>query len=272
MKIPLIAGRDFRADDTYPGAAIVNDTFAKRHFHDQSALGKSFDQPQEQSLRIHLRVVGVVRDARYRGVREPIPPIAYLPFHAIDEKGAAQTIKEATFIVRTSTANPLALSPTLRHEVTKARSEFRVSNIRTQSEINRALTVRERLLAMLALFFAAVALLLAAIGLYGVIDYSVLQRRRELGIRIAIGAPSADIVLRVVTDVCWMILAGAAGGLALSVLSGRYLQDLLYQVKVTDLRMLTLPCLTILGAALLAFIRPIVRAVRIDRVAMLRQD
>src|SRR5882724_10476469 len=93
------------------------------------------------------------------GVREPIPPVAYFPFLGGDQ---------ATFIVRTSSLNPLALAPVLRKEVQRARSEFRVSNIRTQQEINESHTVRERLLAMLALFFAAVALVLAGVGLYGV--------------------------------------------------------------------------------------------------------
>ena len=102
---------------------------------------------------------------------------------------------------------------TLRREVPQARPEFRVSNIRTQEELIRAHTVRERLLAMLALFFAVVALLLAGIGLYGVLDYSVLQRRREIGIRMAIGAQAGDIARRVTADVFCMVLAGAVAGL-----------------------------------------------------------
>ena len=109
----------------------------------------------------------------------------------------------------------MALASTLRREVPRARSEFRVSNIRTQEELVRAQTVRERLLAMLALFFAAVALLLAGIGLYGVLDYSVLQRRREIGIRMAIGAQAGDIARRVTAEVFRMVLAGAVAGLAL---------------------------------------------------------
>jgi predicted permease len=272
MKIPLIEGRDLRPTDTYPGAAIVNDAFAKRYFAGQNVIGKSFDQPEDGGIRFHLQIVGVVRDARYRGIREPIPPIAYVPLHAVDAQGFAKIVKHATFIVRTATPNPLALAATLRRAVTHARSEFRVTNIRTQSEINQALTVRERLLAMLALFFAAVALLLAVIGLYGVIDYSVLQRRRELGIRIAIGARSSDVALSVVSNTCWMVLAGGAVGLALSLLSGGFLQGLLFQVSTTDVGLLALPCFTILGASLLAALNPILRAVKIDPAKMLRFD
>ena len=174
--------------------------------------------------------------------------------------------------MRTSSANPLALASTLRREVPRARSEFRVSNIRTQEELVRAQTVRERLLAMLALFFAAVALLLAGIGLYGVLDYSVLQRRREIGIRMAIGAQAGDIARRVTADVFSMVLAGALAGLALGMASVRYIAALLYQVKPTDLAMLALPSLAILAAALLAALPAVIRAVRIDPVKMLRAE
>ena len=100
-----------------------------------------------------------------------------------------------------------------------------VSNIRTQVEINRAYTVRERLLAMLAMFFAVLALLLAGIGLYGVLDYGVLQRRREIGIRLAIGARPADIARRVTAEVFSMVLVGAVAGIALGIASGPLHRD-----------------------------------------------
>jgi ABC-type antimicrobial peptide transport system permease subunit len=147
-----------------------------------------------------------------------------------------------------------------------------VSRIRTQTEINQLQTVRERLLAMLEQFFAVVALLLAGVGLYGVLDYSVLQRRREIGIRMAIGAQAGDIARRVTVDVFTMVLVGAFAGLALGMVSVRYIETLLYQVKATDLGVLALPSLTILAAALLAALPAVIRAVRIDPVKMLRAE
>jgi ABC-type antimicrobial peptide transport system permease subunit len=147
-----------------------------------------------------------------------------------------------------------------------------VSNTATQAEINRSHTLRERLLAMLALFFAIVAVLLAGVGLYGVLDYSVLQRRREIGIRMAIGAQAGDIVQRVTADVFSMVLAGSLAGLALGMASVRYIETLFYQVKATDVGVLALPSLAILAAAVLAAVPPVIRAVRIDPVKMLRAE
>ena len=125
---------------------------------------------------------------------------------------------------------------------------------------------------MLALFFAAVALLLAGIGLYGVLDYGVLQRRREIGIRMAIGAQAGDIARRVTVEAFSMVLVGAVAGIALGMASVRYIETLLYEVKGTDLAMLACPALTILAAALLAALPAVIRAVRIDPVEMLRAD
>jgi predicted permease len=267
MKIPLLEGRDFRAGDTSPGVAIVSETFAKQFFNGESAVGKSFAKGPNR-----YQIVGLARDAPYRSMREPMLPVAYVPFQSIDANGALQPVREGTFIVRTSSANPLAMASTLRQEVPRARPEFRVSNIRTQAELVRAQTVRERLLAMLATFFAAVALLLAGVGLYGVLDYSVLQRRREIGIRMAIGAQAGGIARLVTVDVFRMVLVGALAGVALGMASVRYIETLFYEVKATELGVLALPSLAILAAALVAALPAVIRAVRIDPVTMLRAD
>ena len=265
MKIPLIDGRDLRPGDSYPGTAIVNEAFAKEYFQGENPVGKLFERTQGPR---RFEIVGLVRDARYRNLREPMTPTAYVPIRFPEDDRA----NRITFLVRTIGPNPLALASMLRREIPSARSELRVSNIRTQLEINQSQAVRERLLAMLALFFAAVALLLAGIGLYGVLDYSVLQRRREIGIRMAIGAPAGDIARRVTWDVFGMVFAGSLAGLALGMASVRYIESLLYQVKATDLTILALPAFTILAAALLAALPAVVRAVRIDPAITLRLE
>ena len=124
MRMPLIEGADFRLNDTSPGVAIVNETFVRQYFDGRSPLGQTFAKG-----RARYRVVGVVRDAPYRSLREPILPVAYVPFHPVDAAGVPQPVREATFIVRTSSANPLALASTLRQEIPRARPEFRVSNL-----------------------------------------------------------------------------------------------------------------------------------------------
>jgi putative ABC transport system permease protein len=272
MKIDLIAGRDFRLGDTNPGAALVNETFVKTYFDGMDPVGKSFELVFDEGIRYRYEIVGLVRDVRYRDLREPILPQFYVPFHFVDAQGALRKRGDGILLVRTSMSNPSALAPVLRQEVPRARSEFRVSRIRTQLEINQSHTVRERLLATLALFFAVVALLLAGVGLYGVLHYSVLQRRREIGIRIAVGAQAGGIARIVIVDVFAMILAGAALGVALGLASARYIESLFYQVKATDLQMLALPSLAILIGTLLAALRPIISAVRIDPARMLRAE
>jgi len=269
MKIPLLDGRDFRASDTSPGVAIVNETFAKQYFDGENPIGRSFAGTSGWLRGQRFRIVGLVRDVRYRYLRQPVLPVAYTPFRRTMEGGKLQG---GTFIVRTSSPNPLALASTLRREVSRARPEFRVSNVRTQKDLEQSQTVRERLLAMLALFFALVAVLLAGVGLYGVLDYSVFQRRREIGIRLAIGAPAGDIARRVTVEVFSMVVAGALAGVGLGMASAPYIEALLYQVTPTDLTMLALPSLTILASALLAALPAVIHAVRIDPVTMLRAE
>ena len=272
MRVAFINGRDFRASDTDPGVAIVSEAFAKRYFQGNNPVGSLFETVTDEGGRTRYQIVGLVRDARYRSLRDPIQPVAYFPFHSVDANGSLQAIHEATFIVRTSSPNPLALASALRQEVPRAQPELRVRNIRTQLEINQSHTVRERLLARLAFFFAIVALALAGVGVFGVLDYSVLQRRREIGIRIALGAPVSHVARGVVVGVLVMVFLGGLSGFVLGLASVRYIATLLYQVRATDLLMLALPWLTVVAAALLAALPPVIRAVRIDPVKMLRTE
>ena len=211
MRVPLVNGRDFRPGDADPGVAIVNETFAKQFFNGANPVGKSF---QKTTGNVHspIQIVGIVKDALYQELREKPKAVAYVPFASADAEGVLQKNREATFIVRTTASSPLSMAPMLRREVTRIGLGFRVSNIRTQEELVRAQSVRERLLASIALFFAIVALLLAGIGLYGVLDYSVLQRRREIGIRMAIGAQPAGIARLVTAHILYMVATGGPPG------------------------------------------------------------
>jgi predicted permease len=272
MRIPLLEGRDFRPNDIFPSVAIVNQTFAHRYFDGQSPVGKSLEMIRDSKKRVRVQIVGLAADARYTGMRGPIAATVYVPFRSLNEAGAPQMESWATFIVRTKDSNPLALASSLRQEVKRARSEFRVANIRTQDELVRSQTVRERLLATLSLFFGVMALVLAGVGLYGVLNYAVTRRRRELGIRIALGADAKDIAGLIALPVFAMIALGVAAGLALVVSTERFIVSLLFEVKATDASMLLWPLFAIAAAGALAALPAVVRAVRIDPAALLRWE
>jgi predicted permease len=272
MKIPTLSGRDLRASDTSPSVAIVNQTFARQYFDGANPVGRSFETKAPDGVNTRFEIVGLVGDASYRSLREAMLPQAYVPLQRSGTAAAIQPIREATIVVRTTRDNPMVLAESLRRAIERVDSEFRVSTFSTQTELLEAQTIRERLLANLALFFAGVALLLGAIGLYGVLNYSVQQRQREIGIRIAVGAQAGNIARLVATRVFAMVLAGTVAGLALGLASARYVTALLYGVKATDASMLILPAGVLLTAALMAALPAVSRAVTIDPAVMLRAE
>jgi predicted permease len=268
MGIPLRAGRDFSRSDLSPGVAVVNEAFASQFFGNENALGKWFMGTSGWMRGQKFQIIGLAGNARYRYLRQPVLPVAYTPFRRTD---AAGTMGGGTIVVRT-TSNQLNLASLLRNEIPSARAEFRVSNIRTQQQLIDSQTVRERLLAMLARFFGSIALLLAGIGLYGVLDYSVFQRRREIGIRMAVGAPPHQLVVHAIARFLWMLFAGAVAGYAISLTSIRYIEPLLYQVRPTALPTLFSPAVVMMGTAFIAAVPAIIHAVTIDVAMLLRTD
>ena len=273
MRIPLIQGRDFHEDESFPGKAIVNEAFVQQCFGGRSPIGQWFEKETGDGVtRWRFEVVGVVGNAHYRNLREPMTPTAYIPFFGINPGGLREPKTSASFIVRTKADSPASLIGILRSEVSRARPGLRVSNVRTQVEINEAHTVRERLLAMLAVFFAVVGLLLAAVGVYGVLHYSVLQRQREIGIRLALGARAFDIAKHVAGEMSVMTAIGIGAGLGVGFATVRFIASLLYEVKATDPGMTVIPILVIAGTAVVAAVPAVIRAVRIDPASMLRVD
>ena len=197
------------------------------------------------------------------------------PLHEVDAKGVVQPEDSTTFLVRMRGKDQAALmarAEELRKAVAAAGAGIRVSNVRTQQELIDGQTVRERLLAMLGVFFAAVALLLAGIGLYGVLNYSVLQRRREIGIRVAVGARGGAIVGLVTRSVFSMVVAGLVVGVGLGLAAARYMESLFFQVKASDATMLAIPAAVILAVAVVATIPAILRALSIEPVEILRAE
>ena len=274
MKIPLVSGRDFSSQDGSPtsaiqGSAIVNETFARTFFPGQDPIGRTFERGANQPPNT---IVGVTPDTPYHDLREPSPAVFYVPLDEIDADSAPGPVRFATFTIHTAGQDPLALANSLRQFIAQRHNGLRVSNVTTQLDLVRDQTIRERLIAMLAAFFAAVALLLAGIGLYAVLNYSVLQRRREIGIRMAMGSPLAGIVRLVTLDVFLMIALGGCAGVALGFGAARYVASLFYQVKATDADMIALPACAILLTALVATLPAVLRALRTDPTEILRAE
>jgi putative ABC transport system permease protein len=272
MHIGLLAGREFRPGDIpahlkqnnqpVAGVGIVNETFARVYFEGRNPVGRSVEVSQGKDSVVPMEIVGLVRDAAYRSIREPIPATVYVP---------PGNRNEGTFMVRTA-ADPIGMASVLRREVSLARSEFRADGIFTQESLVRQQLIRERLLATLSLFFAIVALVLATIGLYGVLNYSVIRRTREIGIRIALGADSARVVRTVTADVLGVVCLGSAVGLGAGIASGRFVEALLFEVRPTDATVIAAPLLVLVGAGVLAALPPAMRAARIDPAQTLRAD
>ncbi len=270
MDIPLKAGRDLREGDS--NVAVVNERFAKQYFYGANPVGKSFDVKALDGTNKHFEIAGLAGDASYRSLREEVLPQAYVPLRSVNAAGMPQRIRGAVIVVRTMAAAPTVLSGILRRTVALTDSAFRVSTVNTQVALIQRQTVRERLLANLGVFFAGVALLLAATGLYGVVNYSVMRREREIGIRIAMGAQARKIMWLVTARVCFVVLLGAMAGLLVALGSARYIEVLLYGVNASDPSQLMLPTAILLTSALLAVLPVVRRAVTIAPAVLLRAE
>jgi predicted permease len=278
MKIPLVDGREFREDDYSPGPAIVNETFVKKFLGGGNAVGRVFDKAGDNGGRVPMRVVGVMKDAYYSSIHQPMLAVVFTPLAQRPKPLSGAAAAEVglppilTMVVKTSSDNPMAMATTMRREVPKARADMRAVNVQTQEDLNRLQTVRERLLAMLSFFFGAVALLLAAIGLYGVLHYTVLEQQHEIGIRLALGARVGHIVRKVSGAIVVTVAMGTAAGIALGIAASRYVGSLLYGVKSSDAAMIGIPLATIAVAVVLAAVPAVRRALRVDPVEMLRAE
>ncbi|HUD99608.1 MAG TPA: ABC transporter permease [Bryobacteraceae bacterium] len=265
MGIPLVLGRAFNAGDTAnaPRVALLNETAARFYFGGRSPMGVAITFPFGKE-KPPYQIVGVVKDARHNSLREEVPRLIYLPVsQAIDE------LHGLTLAVRTA-GDPAALAPILSKEAGSAGPSILITDVNTlASRVDQSL-LEERLVSTLASFFGALALLLAAIGLYGTISYSVARRTNEIGIRMALGSSGAGVVRMVLRDAIGMIVCGMAIGLPAALAGGRYVRSQLFGLRPADPLALALACLTLAAVALLAGYLPARRASRVDPMAALR--
>ena len=256
MRIPLMAGRDLEwrdAQPEQPTAVIVNESFARRYFPGESAVGKRFLRVDGGAVLVEQEVVGVARDAKYTDLREPAPPTVYDPYRPQDA---------AVIQVRTR----LEMAPLLAalgDEVPRAHPAFRVAGVTFQSTIVGNHLVRDRALALLSAFFSLVAGVLVIVGVYGVLSYTVLQRTREIGIRLALGAQPLQIVRLVLSGIGGMTLIGLVIGGIGAVLAGRFMTTVLFDVALSDMWSIATPLVALLMACAFAAVVPAHRASRI---------
>jgi predicted permease len=265
MTIPLLAGRGFVVadmDHASPPAVVVNEAFATRYFGREPAVGRTIEArfADVDGKDVH-EVVGVVADTRY-DLRKPPAPAVYIPL---------PLRSTGTVHVRVA-GDPAARASRLREEVRAASPLFRVTSITPQSALVDRTLLRERLLAILSGFFALVGVVLAAVGLYGVLSYAVVQRTREIGIRVALGARHVRVVQTVLAEVGEAALMGTVCGLAGALYLSRFVKTLLFEVTPFEFASLALPLVTFLLAALLAAVLPALRAARVDPVIALRYE
>jgi predicted permease len=265
---PLLAGRDFADRDTAaaPGVAIVNEAFARKYFSGQNPVGRTFtiegfsSRPERP-----LEVVGLVADSAYRSLRDPLPPTMYAPMAQEPEVSSA-----VRMVIRTR-ADPSTARTSVLAAVAAVDDDI-VVDLRPMAEDLNAAVLQERLVASLSAFFGALALLLAGLGLYGVMSYTVARRTNEIGIRIALGAEPRRVVRLILRHVAAITLAGLAAGVVAAAATGRFINALLFNLAATDGTMLALTAVALGGAAALAGFLPARRAARIDPMTALRED
>ena len=269
MGIPLLAGRDFAETDTKqaPNVVVINEAFANRHFAGESPLGHRIRlQGQERDP---LLIVGVVGDVRQLGLDQQPIPEAYVPFL---QDPLSKTYHRSMTIVARTKSDPGSVAGSLRAELTALDKSLPVFALKPMTEYLRDSLARRRFNLILLTAFGGVALVLAAIGIYGVISYGVTQRTHEIGIRMALGAEKGDVLRLVVRQGMIMTLGGVAIGLLASLALTRLMETLLFGVSVTDPLTFTAIALLLTCVALLACFVPARRATKVDPLVALRYE
>ena len=271
MKIPLLSGRAFRDSDnlTAPQVVVVNETFVRQHFPDGRAVGKrmqiGLDDPPDWR-----EIVGVSRDVKNIGVDREVRVQVYAPYY----HSPSLIQKQATTfsVIARTQGDPALMGQAMRQRILEADNAQPVWEIQTmQTTINDSLS-RERFTLFLMAVFAGVAFLLAIIGLSGVISYTVAQRTREIGIRLAIGARPLQVLWMIEKQALLLVSAGIAGGLVGSVIVSRSLAHLLFNVSPTDPLTFVTIAVVFLATALLSGLVPARRAAIIDPAITLRAE
>jgi len=263
----LIAGRDFNQHDTLqsPKVAIVNQTVAKKFFTGQNPIGKRYRMDVGKTPGPEVEIIGVVKDAKYGSLREESLPTGYVPV------SQEKTFTSRTFEVRVAGGAPSAMIPAVKFAMAAVNRDLSLEFTTLAGQIDESLN-RERLLATLSGFFGALALLLAMIGLYGVMSYNVARRRNEIGIRMALGAEQSRVLQMVLREVATLVFIGVAIGLVATLATTRFVATFLYGLKPNDPTTLVSAVLALALVAIFAGYLPARRASRLDPMTALREE
>ena len=264
LGFPIVRGREFNEQDKIgsPGGFIINETMARRYFPDEDPVGKRLSMSGPEGP--FLDIVGVVADSKYRSMREAPRPSYYIPVSRLN-------FMRMVLHVRTD-GDPRTLIAAIRNEMRALDKDLPIYNIKTLSDQLDQALAEERLATTLSTLFALLALVLAAIGIYGVMAYSVGRRTREIGIRMALGAQKSDVLSLVLRESLVLVLIGVAIGLGATFYVMRSMESLLYGVSATDPITLVVISLLLVSVALAAAYLPARRAAKIDPMTALRYE
>lgn len=267
MNIPILTGRDFRMTDGRgaPRVCIVNEKFARRYFKDGNALGRHIGNGGNPGAKLDIEIIGVVRDTKYESMRDEIPIEVYEPYRQVE------FVIGMYAYVRTARQPEQAFS-SIRRVVNGLDPNLPVSEMKTLEKQQEESLITERLVATLSTGFGILATLLAAIGLYGVMAYMVAQRTREIGVRMALGAASADVVWLVMKEVLLLVGIGIAIGLPAAWSLTRFAKSQLYGIQPNDALTIALATAGIVMVAVLSGYIPARRATLVDPMRALRWE
>jgi predicted permease len=265
LEIPILIGRSLSLADseTAPKVAVINQMMARKYFGDENPLGRRFGFGAAAN-NSQIEIVGVARDAKYTEARSETEPTVYLPY--------LQSIpKWATFIVHTS-RNPTGMIASIREAMHEVDNNLPLFEVKTQNQQADDSLAQERLFATLSSFFGLLALLLACIGLYGVMSYGVARRTNEIGIRMALGASAPRVTRMVMRETMWVVSIGVAIGLGAALAGTRLIASMLFGLAATDAVTISVAVLTMISVAAVAGYLPARRASKVDPMVALRYE